>query len=100
MAARQLVLALPARPALGRADFFVAPANRIALAQVDRWPEWPDGRLALAGPKGSGKTHLAHVWAARTGAGVLGAGDLPALDPGSVPPDAVLAVEDVDRLPL
>ena len=67
-AARQLVLDLPARPALGRADFFVSPSNALALAQVDRWPDWPGGRLAVAGPQGAGKTHLAHVWAARAGA--------------------------------
>ena len=43
---RQLVFDLATRPALGRADFFVSPANRLALAQVDTWPAWPGGRLA------------------------------------------------------
>jgi chromosomal replication initiation ATPase DnaA len=95
-APRQLVLDLPARPALGRADFFVSPSNELALAQVDAWPAWPAGRLAVAGPEGAGKTHLAHVWAARSGACILrdpAAGDLAAL-----PGDAAVAVEDVDRL--
>ncbi len=94
----QLALDLPARPALGRADFFVADANRLALAQVERWPAWPGGRLAVTGPAGSGKTHLAHVWAARSGAAILPAAGLPGLDPGSVAEDAALAVEDADRL--
>ena len=38
---------------------------------VDRWPDWPMRRLAVVGPQGAGKTHLAHVWAARAGAAIL-----------------------------
>ena len=93
---RQLVLDLPARPALGRADFFVSPANEVALAQVESWPDWPAGRLAVTGPEGSGKTHLAHVWAARSGARILT--DPLALDFATLPGDAALAIEDVDAL--
>ena len=93
---RQLVLDLPARPALGRADFFVAPSNELALAQVESWPGWPGGRLAVAGPEGAGKTHLAHVWAALSGAAILAhpAG----LDLATFPGTAALAIEDADRL--
>ena len=97
-AAGQLAFALPVRPALGRADFIVAPANRLALALVESWPAWPGGRIAVAGPAGAGKTHLAHVWAARSGAALLPAAALPGLDPGGVPGDAALVVEDADRL--
>ena len=64
----QLPLDLGHRPALGRADFLVAPSNAEAVAWLDRWPLWPAPALALYGPKGSGKTHLAHVFAARAGA--------------------------------
>lgn len=95
---RQLVLDLAARPALGRSDFFVSPANALALAQVDAWPAWPGRRLAVAGPEGSGKTHLAHVWAARSGARLIGAEELPDLDLAAVPEDAAFAVEDADGL--
>ncbi len=98
-APRQLALALQGRPALGRDGFFVSPANRLALAQVDRWPAWPAGRLALAGPPGSGKTHLAHVWAARASARILPGTALAALDPVAIPEDAAVAVEDADKLP-
>jgi chromosomal replication initiation ATPase DnaA len=97
-AARQLALDLPARPALGREDFFVSPANRLALALVESWPDWPGGRLAVAGPVGAGKTHLAHVWAARAGARIISGADLPGLDLAGVPAGAALAVEDADRL--
>jgi chromosomal replication initiation ATPase DnaA len=64
----QLPLDLPHRPALGRADFLVAPSNREAIAWLDRWPRWPAPALALCGPPGSGKTHLAHVFARRAAA--------------------------------
>jgi chromosomal replication initiation ATPase DnaA len=89
----QLVLDLQTRPALGRADFFVSPANALALAQVERWPDWPSGRLAVVGPAGAGKTHLAHVWGARSGARILAAGTLAGLDPVAVAEDAAVAVE-------
>ncbi|HVH01883.1 MAG TPA: chromosomal replication initiator DnaA [Amaricoccus sp.] len=97
-APRQLVLDLPARPALGREDFFVSPANALAVAMVDRWPDWPMRRLAVVGPPGAGKTHLAHVWSARSGATILPAEALPQLALGEVAPDAALAVEDADGL--
>jgi chromosomal replication initiation ATPase DnaA len=96
--ARQLVLDLPARPALGRRDFFVSPANQMALALVESWPAWPQRRLAVAGPEGSGKSHLLHVWAALTGAKVLSAAEAAAIDLGSLSGDALIAIDDLDRL--
>jgi chromosomal replication initiation ATPase DnaA len=67
----QLPLDFPHRPALGREDFLVAPANTEAVAWLDRWPQWPGPALVLAGAAGSGKTHLAHVFAERSGALML-----------------------------
>lgn len=95
---RQLVFDLPVRRALGRGDYFVSPANRLALAQFDSWPAWPDGRLAVAGPQGSGKTHLAHVWAERSGARFLDAAALAEVDPTGLPEGCAIVVEDADRL--
>ncbi|MCR8722979.1 DnaA ATPase domain-containing protein [Frigidibacter sp. ROC022] len=91
--ARQLTFDLPARPALGRNDFYVAPANAEAARLVSGWRDWPEGKLALIGPAGCGKTHLARVWAAETGAVLVAPGTRPALPPG-----AHAVVEDVDRL--
>ena len=71
MAPQQLPLDLEYRPALGMADFVIAPGNRDAIAWIDRWPDWPAHALAIHGPKGSGKTHLAHVWQARSNAAFL-----------------------------
>jgi chromosomal replication initiation ATPase DnaA len=76
VAPQQLVLDLAHRPAQGRGDFLVAPSNEAAVAWIDRWPDWPAPGLALYGPAGSGKTHLASVWQARSGALVLGSTDL------------------------
>lgn len=71
--AEQLGLDLPARAALGRDDFFVSDANAMALAMVESWPNWTGNKLAIIGPEGSGKTHLAHVWAAQSGARIVDA---------------------------
>ncbi len=92
--AEQLSFELPARTALGRGDFFVASSNALAVAMIDTDTAWPGGKLVLTGEAGSGKTHLAHVWAARTGAEIVAARDLtdeavPELAAGPV------AVEDV-----
>lgn len=96
---RQLSFDLPVRPALGREDFFVSPANAVAVATVEDWRNWPGGKLVLAGPAGSGKTHLAHVWAAAAGARVLHARDLPQLDIADLASDAArLVVEDADTI--
>jgi chromosomal replication initiation ATPase DnaA len=64
----QLPLDLGFRPALGRADFLLAPCNAAAVAWIDRWPDWPAPALALWGPPASGKTHLVEVWRARSNA--------------------------------
>ncbi len=62
--ARQLTLNLSLPPpTYAREDFVVTAGNREALAWIDRWPDWPAPALVLGGPAGSGKTHLAHIWA-------------------------------------
>jgi chromosomal replication initiation ATPase DnaA len=51
-----------------REDFIVSPTNADAVRAVDAWPAWYGGCLALVGPAGSGKSHLAQAWVARAGA--------------------------------
>ena len=91
----QLTFDLPVRPALGREDFFVSPANALAVATLDQPELWPNGKLLLIGPEGAGKTHLAMVFAARTGAQVIGAGNLAAAD---LPEAAALVIENADTV--
>lgn len=95
---RQLTFDLPPRANLGREDFVVTPANILPLAQIDAWHDWPGGRLMLAGPPGSGKTHLAAIWAALSGAPVLPATGLAAADLPALAAKGAVAVEDADRL--
>lgn len=94
--AEQLTFALPAKPALGRADFLISPSNATAVAQIEAWRDWPLGKLALIGPQGSGKTHLAHVWATESGAEIVSAGDLPGMDPAKLAETRAIALEDAD----
>jgi chromosomal replication initiation ATPase DnaA len=70
-----LDLTLPP-PTYTRQDFIVSSSNREALAWIDRWPDWPAPALALNGPAGSGKTHLARIWMARASGALLEAADL------------------------
>jgi len=94
---RQLSFDLPVREALGRGDFFVSPANAAAVAMIEGWQGWPGRKLVLAGPKGAGKTHLAHVWAAQSGAAIVPARDLARADIPALA-TAPVAVEDCDAI--
>ena len=97
---RQLALPFPHRPEFAAADLIEAPSNAAALAWLARTPEWPGGRLLLWGEAGCGKTHLLHLWAARTGARYLPA---PALRPEVLAEIVVgtggLALDDADAAP-
>jgi chromosomal replication initiation ATPase DnaA len=68
---RQLALALDHAESHAREDFVSGPCNQAALALVDSWPDWPSNAIALVGPEGSGKSHLASIWAAAAGARVI-----------------------------
>lgn len=94
---RQLAFDLPNAEAMTRADFFVAPSNALALQTVEAWQDWPGGKLVLVGPDGSGKTHLAHVWAAGAEGVILTAADLQSAQIGDLSAARVV-VEDADRL--
>jgi chromosomal replication initiation ATPase DnaA len=67
------VLDLPVEEGLGRSDFLPAASNRTALAMVEAWPAWPAPVLVLHGAAGSGKSHLARIWATTTHALLLDA---------------------------
>ena len=92
---RQLAFALPHAESLSRDNFLEGPANAAALALIDAWPEWPNRTMLLAGPEGSGKSHLATIWAEQAGARATSAH---ALTLASVPAElatGALVLEDL-----
>jgi len=94
MTARQLPFDLGGRSRLGRADFLPAPSNAAGLTAIDGWQGWPERRMLLTGPAGAGRTHLAAIWAAQTGAAWLAAEALH--DPPA--PAPAYALDDAHRL--
>ena len=93
---RQLVLALDHADSFAREDFLAGPSNAAALALVERWPDWPNRVMALVGPEGSGKSHLAAIWAEAAGARVLSAKLLANADLPAALPTGALVLEDLD----
>jgi chromosomal replication initiation ATPase DnaA len=95
-APRQLLLALDHSISFAREDFLSGPSNVAALSLVERWPDWPDRIVALIGPEGSGKSHLAAIWAEATGARILSAKLLSTTSvPGALATGALI-IEDLE----
>lgn len=92
----QLALSLPARTDFSAASYIEGEANAEARAALAGWRAWPDARLALTGPEGAGKSHLAAIWAREAGAVILPAATLaealPTLEDGRA-----LVIEDADQ---
>lgn len=95
---KQLAFDLPAQVAWRRDDFFVSPANAVALATIDDWQNWPLRKLMLLGPAGSGKTHLAHLWAEATGAAMVAGADLTGADLPELANAGAVVVEDAEAV--
>ncbi len=91
---RQLAFDLPVKDGMTRAEFFVSPANALALAALDGWQAWPGGKMLLLGPPGAGKTHLAQIWTTETGAALVTGADLAAADLPALAAAGRVAVED------
>lgn len=86
---RQLPLDLRHTPGFSRDDLVVSAANASAVALIDRWPDWPAPVVVLAGPAGSGKSHLGAIWCEVSGAvecdaAAIGEAALDAADHGPV----------------
>ena len=93
--ARQLAFELPHAESFRREDFLVDPSNEAALALVDSWPNWPHRIAAIVGPSGSGKSHLAAIWAERSGARIA---DVAALVRAEVPRALVTGALVIEEL--
>jgi len=93
----QMPLDLGGGPSYAAADFLVADNNRDAFAAIEDWARWRSPALALVGPEGSGKTHLAHLFALRSGGAVVDAAALRGDAVPSLVEQSALALEDADR---
>jgi chromosomal replication initiation ATPase DnaA len=93
-APRQLALALPHAESFAREDFLTGASNEAALAMIERWPDWPDRVLALVGPEGAGKSHLAAIWAEIAGARRVSARALGETDLLAALATGALVIED------
>jgi chromosomal replication initiation ATPase DnaA len=90
--AEQLPLLLPVDPGFTDEDFLVSSCNEAALAQIERYPDWPSPIMILTGPPGSGKSHLAQIWQRRSGAISLQPRDRDLASP------LLGLIEDIDRI--
>ena len=93
---RQLAFTLPHAESLTRDNFLEGPANTAGLALIDAWPEWPGRTMLLAGPEGSGKSHLAAIWSQDAGARSTTAHALSAADVPAALSTGALVVEDLN----
>lgn len=90
---RQMALPFVEPEHFAAEDFVEAPSNAAARAALAVPADWVNGRLVLWGEAGSGKSHLAHLWAAETGATVLHASRLRMpISPHGAP----VLIEDID----
>lgn len=95
---RQLPLDLGHGTGYSRDELVVSGTNSQAAALVDRWPDWPSPVVVLAGPAGSGKTHLASIWRARANAVAVGRGRIGDSIAGLGPRPAL--IDDIDTGPI
>lgn len=94
---RQMSFNLPVSTAMTRDDFILDDANQSAFDVVVAWPDWPANIVILAGPVGSGKSHLAAIYAEMAAAVSLNAAELPPPSGLSDLQNAALLLEDAHR---
>ena len=92
---RQLALSLSHAESFTRDDFLEGPANAAGLALIDSWPDWPNRIMLLLGPEGSGKSHLAAIWAEQSGARATAAHMLTAAEVPTALATGALVIEDL-----
>jgi chromosomal replication initiation ATPase DnaA len=93
----QLAFDLASAPRFGVEDFLVGPSNEDAYAYIEAWPKWPDGVLMLVGPEGSGKSHLAAIWADTSHAWRVPVGEVTMARVPELASNGALVIEDCDR---
>jgi chromosomal replication initiation ATPase DnaA len=96
--ARQLPLDLGHQPGHSRDDLVVSDENEAALRLIESWPNWTAPVAVLAGPAGSGKSHMVAIFSEETGA--LDASDDLDAAMAAAEEGRAIVVDDADRLPL
>ncbi|MEW5423834.1 hypothetical protein [Amorphus sp. 3PC139-8] len=81
-------------------DFVVGGSNAAAWSVIQAWPDWPHRVALIVGAEGTGKSHLASIWSAHSGARIVAARDLGGIDPVSLVHMGPVCVEDCDRGPV
>ena len=95
----QLPLQFPRRDPIGDPLITSGPYEPIRR-MLDRWKDWPEGQLAIIGPKGSGKTRLAHQWASEVGGAYIEGAALSSVNISEISTLSIsaLAVDDADKM--
>lgn len=77
----QLKLPLQRDVPSGAAQFVRSDCNEAAARALERWPDEAGRVMAICGPAGCGKSHLAAIWAERVGAVPLNGAEAALADP-------------------
>jgi chromosomal replication initiation ATPase DnaA len=94
----QLAFDLSAEPCFHADDFLVSGSNEAAYSVIQSFPAWPARILLITGPSGSGKSHLAAIWAQRAHAPILRASLLTAADLPLLAAGGAVVIEDAERV--
>jgi DnaA regulatory inactivator Hda len=92
----QYALNISHPPVFSDSNFVISGCNRDAWQWLESWPNWPAHGFYLYGPQGSGKSHLAHIWARKAQARVLDCTSLADEDLASL--HGNLLIEDIEQL--
>ena len=94
----QLVFNLDSKGKAGIENFFISESNDLAVNTIQNWKRWPDKKLLLIGPTGSGKSHLANFWLEETGAKMIAISEIFKLDVVELSENKGLVIENIDEV--
>jgi chromosomal replication initiation ATPase DnaA len=60
---QQEIFSFPKIETLDWSDFIESDENRRAILYLTKWPDWDSNGIIIHGESGTGKTHLAALWA-------------------------------------